>query len=398
MEILIENFRQKIAKTELLFQRNKMEILKVNSRLIGIKGARGVGKTTMLLQFIKKYLADDMNSVLYVSLDNLWFSENKLNVMISNFSKRGGKFLFIDEVHKYNQWAVVLKNTYDDFPDLKVVFTGSSLLEILNARADLSRRADVFELQGLSFREFLNLQIGTQFEEITLEDILKNHEEISKHIVSQIKPLKYFDDYLKFGYYPFYKENESLFYSRLEEVINLIIEIELPLLRGVNIGYITKIKQMLLVIAQSAPFIPNISKLSERIGIRRETLLGYLQYLNDANLIFSAYKDVKGISILQKPDKIFLENTNLMFTLSGNTADTGNVRETFFVNQLKESHTIELSNHTDFLVDGKYSFEIGGKSKNKNQIRNLKNAFVAADNIEYGYENKIPLWLFGFIY
>jgi len=398
MEILIENFRQKIAKTELLFQRNKMEILKVNSRLIGIKGARGVGKTTMLLQFIKKYLADDMNSVLYVSLDNLWFSENKLNVMISNYSKRGGKFLFIDEVHKYNQWAVVLKNTYDDFPDLKVVFTGSSLLEILNARADLSRRADVFELQGLSFREFLNLQIGTQFEEITLEDILKNHEEISKHIVSQIKPLKYFDDYLKFGYYPFYKENESLFYSRLEEVINLIIEIELPLLRGVNIGYITKIKQMLLVIAQSAPFIPNISKLSERIGIRRETLLGYLQYLNDANLIFSAYKDVKGISILQKPDKIFLENTNLMFTLSGNTADTGNVRETFFVNQLKESHTIELSNHTDFLVDGKYSFEIGGKSKNKNQIRNLKNAFVAADNIEYGYENKIPLWLFGFIY
>lgn len=398
MEILIENFRQKIAKTELLFQRNKMEILKVNSRLIGIKGARGVGKTTMLLQFIKKYLADDMNSVLYVSLDNLWFSENKLNVMISNFSKRGGKFLFIDEVHKYNQWAVVLKNTYDDFPDLKVVFTGSSLLEILNARADLSRRADVFELQGLSFREFLNLQIGTQFEEITLEDILKNHEEMSKHIVSQIKPLKYFDDYLKFGYYPFYKENESLFYSRLEEVINLIIEIELPLLRGVNIGYITKIKQMLLVIAQSAPFIPNISKLSERIGIRRETLLGYLQYLNDANLIFSAYKDVKGISILQKPDKIFLENTNLMFTLSGNTADTGNVRETFFVNQLKESHTIELSNHTDFLVDGKYSFEIGGKSKNKNQIRNLKNAFVAADNIEYGYENKIPLWLFGFIY
>jgi predicted AAA+ superfamily ATPase len=318
--------------------------------------------------------------------------------MISNFSKRGGKFLFIDEVHKYNQWAVVLKNTYDDFPDLKVVFTGSSLLEILNARADLSRRADVFELQGLSFREFLNLQIGTQFEEITLEDILKNHEEISKHIVSQIKPLKYFDDYLKFGYYPFYKENESLFYSRLEEVINLIIEIELPLLRGINIGYITKIKQMLLVIAQSAPFIPNISKLSERIGIRRETLLGYLQYLNDANLIFSAYKDVKGISILQKPDKIFLENTNLMFTLSGNTADTGNVRETFFVNQLKESHTIELSNHTDFLVDGKYSFEIGGKSKNKNQIRNLKNAFVAADNIEYGYENKIPLWLFGFIY
>ena len=398
MESLIESFRQKISKTSLVFSRNKMRILNIDSRLIGIKGARGVGKTTMLIQYIIKNLSGDLNSVLYVSLDNLWFSENKLNDMISNFSKRGGKFLFLDEVHKYNQWAVVLKNTYDDFPDLKVIFTGSSLLEILNARADLSRRADVFELQGLSFREFLNFQLGTNFEELSLDDILKNHEEISRNIVSQIKPLKHFDDYLKFGYYPFFKEETGLFYSKLEEVINMIIEIELPLLRGVNVAYIRKLKQLLLVIAESAPFIPNISKLSERIGIRRETLLGYLQYLNEANLIFSAFKDAKGISILQKPDKIFLENTNLMFALSGNTADTGNIRETFFVNQLKENHTVELSTQTDFLVDGKLSFEIGGRSKNKKQLQNLKNAFIAADNIEYGYENKIPLWLFGFIY
>ena len=234
MESLIENFRQKIAKTSSGFYRNKMRILEIDSRLIGIKGARGVGKTTMLLQFIKKHLSDDLNSVLYVSLDNLWFSENKLHVLISDFSKRGGKFLFLDEVHKYNQWAVVLKNTYDDFPDLKVVFTGSSLLEILNARADLSRRSDVFELQGLSFREFLNLHLGTKFEELNLEDILKNHEEISRDIVNQIKPLKYFDDYLKFGYYPFFKEKSVSYFSRLEEVINMIIEIELPLLRGVN--------------------------------------------------------------------------------------------------------------------------------------------------------------------
>jgi uncharacterized protein len=398
MESLIENFRQKIAKTSSGFSRNKMRILEIDSRLIGIKGARGVGKTTMLLQYIKKHLSGDLNSVLYVSLDNLWFSENKLHEMISDFSKRGGKFLFIDEVHKYNQWAVVLKNTYDDFSDLKVVFTGSSLLEILNARADLSRRADVFELQGLSFREFLNLQLGTKFEELSLEDILKNHEEISRDIVSKIKPLKYFDDYLKFGYYPFFKEQTGLYFSRLEEVINMVLEIELPLLRGVNAAYIKKLKQLLLVIAESAPFIPNISKLSERIGIKRETLLGYMQYLNEANLIFSAFKDVKGISILQKPDKIFLENTNLMFALSGNTKDKGNIRETFFVNQLKESHTVELLSQTDFLVDHKFSFEIGGKSKDKSQIRNIKNAFVAADNIEYGFENKIPLWLFGFIY
>ncbi|MFA5512360.1 MAG: AAA family ATPase [Candidatus Kapaibacterium sp.] len=398
MESLIENFRQKLARTSLKFVRAKMSILDIDTKLIGIKGARGVGKTTMLLQYIKKNFGNDLNSVLYVSLDNLWFSENKLNDLISNFSKRGGKFLFIDEAHKYEKWAIVLKNTYDDFADLKVVFTGSSLLEIINARADLSRRADIFELQGLSFREFLNLQFGMKFDILSLDDILKHHEEISLDVVNQLKPIKHFEEYLKYGYYPFYREHLGLYFSRLEEVINLIIEIELPQLRNVNIANVAKLKQLLMVIAQSAPFIPNITKISERIGIKRDTLINYLQYLHEADLIFNAFKDVKGITSLQKPDKIFLENTNLMFALSGNTTDTGNVRETFFINQLKETHLVELSNQTDFLIDGKYSFQVGGKNKGKKQLGNIKNAFVAADNIEYGFENKIPLWLFGFMY
>lgn len=398
MEQIIEKFRKRIANTETIFVRSIMYHINWEARLIGLKGARGVGKTTLLLQYIKLNHAHELDKTLYISLDNIWFADNKLINLVDLFVKRGGKYLFLDEVHKYANWSVEIKNIYDDYPELKVVFTGSSLLEILNARADLSRRAVIYNMQGLSFREYLNIELNINLKSYKLDELILGQAEISKEIVSQLKPLQYFETYLQKGYYPFYREVPNLYYSRLEEVINMILEIELPLLRNVNVTNVPKLKQLIYVVTESAPFTPNISKISERIGINRETILSYLYYLNEAHLLFSSYKNAKGITALQKPDKLFLENTNLMYAINGRSVNIGNARETFFANQLRNNHLVEISNQTDFIVDKKYSFEIGGKNKKKSQIEGLKDAFIALDNIEYGFENKIPLWIFGFLY
>lgn len=398
MDQLIEKYRRRLAHIETDFVRSAMQTINWNARLIGIKGARGVGKTTLMLQYIKLQLSDHLASTLYVSLDNIWFSQNSLSSLVDNFVKKGGKYLFLDEVHKYPQWSVEIKNLYDDYPALKIVFTGSSLLEILNARADLSRRAVVYTMQGLSFREYLNMELNTHLESYSLEEILAHHADITAQICAKLKPLQYFSGYLSSGYYPFYREFIDLYYARIEEVVNMILEVELPQLRNINLAYLPRIKQLLLIIAQSAPFVPNISKLSERIGINRETLLGYLWHLNESQLIFSVYKDAGGISKLQKPDKLFLENTNFMFAFGYDSVNVGNLRETFFVNQLKHKHKIEIAKQGDFIINGKYTFEIGGQHKRKHQIKNIENAHIAADDLEYGFDNKIPLWLFGFLY
>lgn len=398
MEELFEKSLRRITQTDTNFVRSTMSHINWDARLIGIRGSRGIGKTTLLLQYIKLNFSTQLNTVLYASLDNIWFSENRLVKLADDFVKKGGKHLFLDEVHKYPDWSVEIKNIYDDYPELKIVFTGSSLLEILNARADLSRRAIIYQMQGLSFREYLNLEVKTDFKVYTLADILNNHLEISQGVVSKIRPLQYFDQYLKSGYYPFYKENPELFYTRIEEVINMILEIELPLLRNVSPAYVNRLKQLLYIISESAPFSPNISKISERIGINRETLLTYLYYLNESNLLNTAYQNAKGITQLQKPDKIFLENSNLMYALRGNMANIGNTRETFFANQLRFSNLVEISPVSDFLIDKKYTFEVGGRNKKKKQIENIENAYIVVDDIEYGLGNKIPLWLFGFLY
>jgi len=398
MENLIESSRKKIARTNLTFVRSYMDLFDWDTPLVGIRGARGVGKTTLLLQYIKRHLSAKINSVLYVSLDNIWFSDNRLTSLADRFAKMGGKYLFLDEVHKYPDWSVELKNIYDDFPELKVVFTGSSLLEILNARADLSRRAIMYEMRGLSFREYLNFELGTDFQPFPLDEILKNHHLISQDIVQKIKPLPHFEKYLRKGYYPFFRENPKLYYTKIDEILNMILDVEMPLLRSVSPAYIHKIRQLLYVISESAPFIPNITTLSARIGINRETLLTYLFYIHEAQLIFEAYHSAKGVTHLQKPDKIFLENPNLMYALRGEKVDTGNVRETFFANQLRHSHLVELAGKADFRIDGKYIIEVGGKNKDAKQISDSPNAFLALDNIEYGYLNRIPLWLFGFLY
>jgi hypothetical protein len=397
MKSLQEKFYRKIQETSLAFVRGEMDTIVWDARLIGLKGARGVGKTTLILQYIKKNLPLN-EETLYVSLDNIWFAENKLTELTDSFVKQGGKFLFLDEVHKYANWAQELKNIYDDYPKLKIVFTGSSLLEILNARADLSRRAVVYTMQGLSYREYLNLILKVDLPIFSLEDIVINHVSIAQKLNFEMKPLKHFDSYLKSGYYPFFQEEPSLYYQRLEEVINLILEIELPLLRKVDIAYVIKLKQLLQIISQSVPFMPNISKLSERIGINRNTLISYLFYLQEAHITKNLYKDAKGITQLQKPDKIFLENTNLQYAFSPNNTNRGNIRETFFVNQVSFKHLTEYTDDGDFSVERTYTFEIGGGNKTGKQIKHIKNSYVVADTIEYGTGNKIPLWLFGFLY
>lgn len=374
-------FRRKIASTQEGFIRQIATTIQWNARLIGIRGARGVGKTTLLLQHIKQTFAADLNPALYVSLDNLWFAEHSLLDLADTFVKKGGTHLFLDEVHKYPQWSQTIKNLYDDYPDLHIVFTGSSLLEILNARADLSRRAVVYSMQGLSFREFLNIQT--------------DHGDVE--VVSQIKPFQHFATYLQTGYYPYFLEGLDVYPLRLEETVQMVLELELPLLCHVEIAYVHKLKQLLSIISESAPFIPNISKLSERIGINRQTLLAYLHYLAEAKLIRSLYKDAHGVSALQKPDKLYLENTNLMYLFKGSHVDIGAVRETFLANQLSYTHEIAFSESGDFLVDGRYTIEVGGRNKTRKQIQNVVDSYIAADSLEYGHDKKIPLWLFGFL-
>lgn len=397
MESVLEKSADKIKSVQTAFVRGNIDAIDWGPRLLGIKGSGGVGKTTLLLQYLKKNFKND-DSAVYITLDNLWFSRNRLEDFIDKFVKMGGKHLFIDEIHKYPEWAQILKNSYDDYPELKIVFTGSSMLEILNSRADLSRRAVVYTMQGLSFREFLNLHLNLNIPVYSLDDILNNHRQISDEILSLTKPLKYFETYLKTGYYPFYKELPTHYFYKIEEVINMILEIELPLMRNLEISYVSKLKQVLQIIAESVPFIPNVSKLSERIGINRNTFLNYLYYLAEAKLTLNVYKNVSGITKLQKPDKMYLENTNMIYALAPKMANEGNLRETFFVNQLAYKNKLEYTDKGDFRVNDIFTFEVGGKSKTDQQIKNVSNSFIVADNLEFGFANKIPLWQFGLMY
>lgn len=397
MDFLFERSIQKLKTTPTGFVRGLMDNIDWNSRLIGIKGARGVGKTTLMLQYYKLKLPKDKRSI-YISLDNIWFSEHKLYEFTDYFVKQGGQYLLLDEVHKYPKWSQIIKNLYDDFPELKIIFTGSSLLEILNARSDLSRRAIVYQMQGFSFREYLNRNLGHSFPIVSLEDVIHNHITLSENILKEVKVFEHFNNYLKFGYYPFYNELPGLYFHRISEIISMVLDIELPLLRGVDVAFVPKVKQLLQIISESVPFTPNITKLSERIGITRKSLLLYLHALNESNLTNHLEKSAYGISKLQKPEKIFLENSNLMYALTNENIQIGNIRETFFMNQLNESHKVLSTDIGDFLVDQKYHIEVGGRNKDFKQIEGVKNGYVVADGIEYGNGNKIPLWLFGFLY
>lgn len=398
MEKLIELFRKKMTGPLPAFERELERKINWNARLISVRGSRGTGKTTLFLQHIKKTFSNNLNKVLYVNLDNIYFSNNTLVELAEKFASRGGTHLFIDEVHKYENWSKEIKNLYDDFPELHIAFTGSSLLEILNGRADLSRRTLVYELTGLSFREYLSLIKAHDFPIFTLEEILKNNEQISAEIASKIKPFEFFDDYLSFGYYPYFLEGKDDYFNRLNETLNMILEVELPMLRGLEIAYIPRIKKLLAVIGESAPFIPNITQLAAKIGISRQTLLIYLKYLEDAKLINQLYKKSRGLSVLEKPEKILMENTNLIELFKGENVNTGSRRETFVLNQLLHSHKVDFSEESDFFVDSKYTFEVGGKNKKRKQIQEIPDSYIIADDIEFGTDRRIPIWLLGFMY
>jgi len=398
MEQLQAQHLRLLSHMDMQHQRSLMREINWNARLIGIRGARGVGKTTMMLQHIKDTYGLNPTAALYASLDHLYFSRHSLLELAEEFYNQGGQCLYLDEVHKYEGWSREIKNIYDGFPDLKVVFTGSSLLNILNAEADLSRRCVSYDMQGLSFREYLLFKEDLSFPTFALEDILTHPLEAANTVLAKCRPLQHFPRYLQEGYYPFFLQQDIDYLTQVQKVVSLILEIELPQLRQVDVGNVRKLRSLLAVLSSGVPFAVDISKMAQMAELNRNTILVYLSHLHRAKLINLLYSDRLNLKRMQKPDKIYLENTNLLQALSLSQVEVGTQRETFLVNQLAYKHQVEYGKQADFLIDRKFTIEVGGQSKDGKQIAGTPNAFIAADGIEYAFGNKLPLWLFGFLY
>ncbi len=389
MKDIYQTYNTILQHTDTRFKRYLYNKISWNSRMVGIVGARGVGKTTMILQYIKQEL--DTNKALYVSADNLYFTEHKLIDLASEFYKNAGEHLFIDEIHKYENWSQELKNIYDTFPTLKVVFTGSSVLDILKGSSDLSRRAVIYKMQGLSFREYLNFFHNQELETYSLTQITNNKVKLNdiQH------PLPLFREYLQNGYYPFGQENE--FNIRLSQIIVQTLESDIPQYANLNVSTSRKLKRLLVIIAESVPFKPNFSKIAKILGVSRNSLDDYFSLMEKAGLIAQLRNETKGIRGLGKVDKVYLDNTNIVFNLASDSSNIGNIRETFFLNQMRVNNEVIASKQADFIIDNK-TFEVGGQNKQHKQIEDIKNSFVVKDDIEYGYLNVVPLWAFGFNY
>jgi len=369
-----------------------------NSQMIGIVGARGVGKTTLLLQYTKELKQNyPKYKSLYFSYDYPTNIDIKLFELAEEFSKIGGEFLIIDEIHKYKNFSTDLKAIYDFYPKLKVIFTGSCATSIYNSQADLSRRVVLYKMQGLSYREFLELKLDISLPKYTLEEILDNSIDIVDEIEEKILPLEHFSEYLEVGYYPFYFKDKNNYLQLLNAVINQTIDIDMVNLGLVKPSFTNKLKKLLVVISQSNPFELNITKIATNLEVSRNTIYAYLQHLDKADLLNIVYNVKKGISKLSKPEKLYLNNTNIFYAL-GNEAKIGTIRETFFVSQLKLEHNIEVADSGDFIVDNKYIFEVGGKNKSFKQIKDLDNSYLVIDTDNTQNPNKIPLYLFGFLY
>ncbi len=389
MDKLFEQFQKFLKETNSDFFRYIYKEINWKNRMIGLTGPRGVGKTTLVLQHIKKNLIHE--ETLYVTAEDFYFADNKLIDLAGDFVKRGGKFLFIDEIHKYKDWAKELKLIYDYQPELYVVFTGSSILDIRKGASDLSRRAVMYYMQGLSFREYLQLFHQITVRPYSLEEILSHKAELPgiKH------PLPYFEEYLKNGYYPFALDED--FELRLQQIINQTLETDVPVYAGMNVSTGRKLKHLLAIIAKSVPFKPNMTSIATALSASRNNITDYCLFIEEAGLITQLRNSTGGIKGLGKVDKIYLENTNLIYGLANTNSNKGNIRETFFLNQLKVKQEVITSPVADFLV-GEYTFEVGGKNKGLKQIQGLKNAFIVKDDIETGYLNTIPLWQFGLTY
>ncbi len=396
MEGLFTTYYRKLAKVSLKYKRYLYEEINWNARLIGIKGARGVGKTTLLLQHIKSTFAD-ADKAFYISLDDLWFKAHSLPELVEYVYTHGVTHLFLDEVHRYPDWSQTIKNLYDNYPDLHIIYTGSSMLEIDNSKVDLSRRQTVYEMYGLSFREFLAFEDILTLPPISLQELTERHVSHAMQITSSVKVLPLFEQYLKHGYYPFYKDSVEDYPSRLQEVASLILDADLPAVEEVEYATIQKAKKMLMILAERVPFTPNISQLCKELGTTRDVGLKLLYALERAALLNLLTTEIKNYKSLSKPEKVYLNNPNQMYALTTKT-DKGNVRETFFFNQLNARHTVYMPPVGDFLIDKKYLFEVGGKGKTFQQIKDLSDSFLAVDDTEIGHKNRIPLWMFGMLY
>lgn len=364
--------------------------------MIGVKGPRGSGKTTLLLQRLKFDLKLPATA-LYVTADHTWFYNHTLLETATDWYKQGGRTLYIDEVHKYVNWSRELKNIYDGLPEMQVVFSASSALDIYRGEADLSRRVITYTLPGLSFREYLSFTTGNTFDKISIKDILFGHRDFSRSILDQLQPLPLFKKHIQNGYLPIIAEGESEYSLKLEQVVNTIVDSDLSYIASYNAGTAAKVKKLLGVIAESAPFKPNIAALARKLDMSRDSVYQYIYQLNDARLLNVLTAAGKGISTLQKPDKIYLENTNLAYALTTNP-DIGNIRETFILSQLfNAALEVHLPDAGDFLVAG-LTIEVGGKGKNAGQVKAQNNYLLAADDIETGIGTKVPLWIFGFLY
>ena len=394
-EILFENSTKLIEFLNIEYKRYFFKKIDFSSPLIGILGARGVGKTTALLQYLKE-LDLPYDKKLYISADMVELANYSLFEIAKEFEKRGGKVLVIDEIHKSRGFEKELKNIYDRL-GLQLLFSGSSAMHLHHSYADLSRRAVLYRVFGLSFREFLELKLKKSLPSFSLEELLSSHMHIAASLLKEIRPYEFFKEYLEFGYYPFYFDQSSTYKMRLENIINTVVEVDLVSLFSIKYESVIKLKKLISFLCMSAPYKLNISELSKKVGINRDKLYLYIDYLVKGSILVALRSKQKGDGIFLKPDKLYLQNPNLYYAYCKHP-EIGTIREIFFYDQLAPSYDVTYSKIGDFLIENRYVVEVGGKKKGYEQIRDLKDSFIAADGLEVGIGNKIPLWLFGFLY
>ena len=391
METLYDSFRIMLDLTPMKYIRSFHDKINWNNRLIGLMGQKGVGKSTLLLQHIKKF--NNINETLYVQADEIYFAGHSLYELALDFFKRGGKHLYIDEIHKYDRWSTEIKMIYDKLPLLNVVYSGSSLLALKKGNsADLSRRTIEYTMPGLSFREYLNIANDWNLQPSNLEEILKGNVDFP---YGEHRPLKYYDEYCRKGYYPFFKEED--FNLRLKQAINETVEHDIPNYAGMAVASAIKLKKLMYVIANSVPFKPNYSKLSRELETSRNQLPDYISYIESSGIFNSLKEKGSSDAILHKIEKLYLNNSNIAYAISGLNPDKGNIRETMFLTWMRENHNVTSSKISDFEIDG-VTFEVGGKNKTGRQVKEADVAFLVKDDIEYAFGNSIPIWMFGFVY
>ena len=396
MNRLIENYNRLLGESRPSSFRYLYKSINWKNRLIILKGSRGVGKTTMLLQHIATAF-EDTSTALYVSADHIWFANHSLIDLAEYHYTHGGTHLFIDEIHKYHNWQQEIKNIYDSFPRLNLIVTGSSMLRIENALGDLSRRCKEYTMRGLSFREYLKLENIADWPILSLEEILQHHLQIAAQMTGQVKVLGHFENYLRHGYYPFYIEEGDGFDERLQRVINTVLNEDIPSVANVEYETIYKLRQLLGIFSEQSPYTLNVSALARTLGTSTSQVMKLLDLLNQAAIIRRLFSKEHSMKMMQKPEKVLFDNTNIMYSLS-TAADQGTMRETYIANMLSSSHSISMPQKGDLLVDSHWLFEVGGRTKGYKQIANIPDSYVVADGIDIGFENKIPLWLFGMMY